>query len=178
MAEPSTVARPYAEAVFKLADGAGALGNWSEMLANLAAVASDQRLQLAIGDPNLPGPKVAGMLTAILAGKLNGEAENFVRVLAENRRLALLPEIREQYERLKDERENTVEADIASAFPLEDAQLAELVAALEKKTGRKVKARVGVEKELIGGVRISIGDKVFDASARAQLAALASALKG
>ena len=178
MAEPSTVARPYAEAVFKLADGAGALGSWSGMLANLASVASDARVLAAIGDPNMPGPKVAGMLIAVLAGRLSGEAENFVRVLAENRRLALLPEIRVQYEKLKDERESSVEAEIESAFPLDDAQLAELVAGLEKKTGRKVKARVSVEKELIGGVRVSIGDKVFDASAKAQLAALAGALKG
>jgi F-type H+-transporting ATPase subunit delta len=178
MAEPSTVARPYAEAVFKLADGGNALGKWSGMLGNLAAVAADPRVLAAIGDPNMPGPKVAGMLTTILSGKLDGEAENLVSVLAEYRRLALLPEIRAQFERLKDERESTVEAEIASAFPLDGAQLAELVATLEKKTGRKVKARVEVEKELIGGVRVTIGDKVFDASARAQLAALASALKG
>jgi F-type H+-transporting ATPase subunit delta len=178
MAEPSTVARPYAEAVFKLADGGSALANWSAMLGNLAAVAADARVLAAIGDPNLPGPKVAGLIISILSGKLDAEADNFVRVLADNGRLALLPEIRAQFERLKDERESTVEAEIATAFPLDDAQLAELVSGLEKKTGRKVKSRVAVDKELIGGVRVTIGDKVFDASARAQLAALASALKG
>ena len=90
---------------------------------------------------------------------------------------ALLPEIQAQYEALKNERQSIVEADIQTAFELDAAQLADLVARLEKHTGRKVKAKVSVNKELIGGVRIGIGDKVIDASARAQLGALESALK-
>src|SRR5436189_4240245 len=98
MAEPSTVARPYAEAAFKLADGAGALAKWSEMLAALAQVAGDARVRAAVGDPNLSDAKVAGLFIAILAGKLSGEAENFVRVLAQYGRLELLPEIRVQFD--------------------------------------------------------------------------------
>jgi F-type H+-transporting ATPase subunit delta len=177
MAEPSTIARPYAEAVFKLADAADKLADWSTMLGALAQVAEDPRVRATIADPGLSAAKVAGLFISILAGKLSGPAENFVRVLADNRRLELLPEIRAQYERLRNERESTLEADIASAFPLEDAQLAEIVTALEKKTGRKVKTRVTLDKELIGGVKVAIGDKVFDASAKAQLTALANALK-
>lgn len=177
MAEPSTVARPYAEAVFKLADAAGSLAKWSEMLAALALVAADEHVRRAIGDPNLTDAQVAGLFISILAGKLTGEAENLVRVLAQNGRLELLPEIREQFEALKNEREGVVEAEVQSAFELSEAQVGDLVARLEKKFGRKVKARVTVDPALIGGVRLLLGDKVIDGSARAQLAALENALK-
>jgi len=177
LAEPSTIARPYAEAAFKLADGKSALAEWSATLANLAAVATDERVRAAIGDPNFPAAKVAGLFIAVLSGKLTGEAENFVRVLAENGRLEVLGEIRARYEALKNEREGLVEAEVFSAFEMEQAQVADLVGRLEKKTGRKVKARVSVDKALIGGVKIVIGDKVIDGSARAQLAALETALK-
>lgn len=177
MAEPSTVARPYAEAAFRQADAQGKLADWSAALANLAAVAADERVRAAIGDPNLAAAKVAGLFIAILAGKLSGEAENFVRVLAENRRLQVLAEIRAQYEALRNEREGMVEADIHSAFELGPEQLADLVARLERKTGRQVKARIHIDRSLIGGVKIVLGDKVIDGSARAQLGALESALK-
>ena len=177
MAEPTTIARPYAEAAFRLADGAGKLADWSAMLGALAQVSDDERMRAAMSDPNLAAAKVAGLFISILAGRLTAECENFVRVLAENHRLALLGEIRTQYEALKNEREGTVEADIRSAFELDAAQLADLTARLEKHTGRKVRAHVSVDKELIGGVRVVIGDQVIDASARAQLAALQSALK-
>jgi len=177
MAEPSTVARPYAEAAFRLADEAGALAPWSEMLVALAAVAADARVRSAAADPRLSDEQRAGVFIGILGGRLTGEAENFVRVLSQNDRLGLLPAIREHYEVLKNEREGVVEATVQSAFELSDAQLKDLVARLEKKTGRKVRARVAVDRELIGGVKVMLGDKVIDGSARAQLAALESALK-
>ena len=177
MAEPRTVARPYAEAVFKLADAAGTLAKWSEMLAALAAVAGDERVRAVMKDPNVPAAKVAGLLISILAGKLTGDAENLIRVLAENRRLELMSQIHDQFKALKNEREGVLEADIQSAFDLSEAQVAELVSRLEKKFGRKVRARVTLDKELIGGVRIVLGDKVIDGSARAQLSALENALK-
>ena len=177
MAEPSTVARPYAEAAFKLADAGGALVKWSEMLAALAQVGEDARVRAAVADPNLSDAKVAGIFISILSGKLDGNAENFVRVLAMNGRLELLTQIREQFEALKNEREGVVEAEVQAAFELSDAQLADLVQRLEKKTGRKVRASVKVDRELIGGVKIVLGDKVIDGSARAQLGALETALK-
>ncbi len=177
MAEPSTIARPYAEAAFRLANAQGKLAEWSTALANLAAVAADARVRGAVGDPNLPAAKVAGLIIAILAGKLSGEAENFVRVLAENGRLGVVTEIRTHFEALKNEREGAVEAEVHTAFEMDPAQLADLVSRLEKKTGRKVKARVSVDKSLIGGVKLVIGDKVIDGSVRAQLSALENALK-
>lgn len=177
MAEPSTIARPYAEAAFRLADGAGKLAEWSAALANLAAVAADARVRAAASDPNLATAQVAGLFISILAGKLSGEAENFVRVLAENGRLDVLDEIRSQYEALKNEREGVIEAELVTAFEMDKAQLDDMVARLEKHTGRKVKARVTLDKELIGGVKVVLGDKVIDGSARAQLGALEAALK-
>jgi len=177
MAEPSTIARPYAEAAFRLADAQGKLADWAAAIANLSAVAADDRVRAAIGDPNIPAAKVAGLIIGILSGKLSGETENFVRLLAENGRLDVLAEIRSQYEALKNEREGVVEAEITTAFEMDQAQLADLVSRLEKKTGRKVRARVSVDKALIGGVKIAIGDQVIDGSARAQLGALENALK-
>ena len=162
MAEPSTVARPYAEAAFKLAEAGNALDKWSEMLGALAGVAQDPRVVAATSDPNRSDAQVAGIFIAILQGRLNGEAENFVRVLAENKRLELLPLIHQQFEALKNEREGVVEAQVQR---------------LEKKTGRKVRTQVQLDRELIGGVRILLGDQVIDGSARAQLEALATALK-
>ncbi|MDA1116884.1 MAG: F0F1 ATP synthase subunit delta [Proteobacteria bacterium] len=177
MAEPSTIARPYAEAVFKLADGAGKLAEWSVALANLSAVAADARVRAAVGDPNLSAARIAGLIVSILAGKLSGDVENFVRVLADNGRLGVVAEIRTHFEALKNEREGTVDAEIHTAFEMDQGQLADLVSRLEKKTGRKVKVRVSVDKSLIGGVKVLIGDKVIDGSARAQLGALENALK-
>jgi F-type H+-transporting ATPase subunit delta len=177
MAEPSTVARPYAEAAFKLADAGNALAKWSEMLGALAQVAQDERMRRAVADPNLSDAQVAGLFISILSGRLNGEAENLLRVLAENKRMELLPEIRAQFEVLKNEREGVVEAEVHSAFELTDAQVADLVQRLERTTGRKVRAQVRVDKELIGGVKVVLGDKVIDGSARAQLGALETALK-
>ena len=177
MAEPSTVARPYAEAAFKLADAGNALGKWSEMLAAIAQVWEDERVQRAAADPNLSDAQVAGLFIAILSGRLSGEAENFLRVLTENKRIELLPQIRSQFEALKNEREGVVEAEVHSAFELSKEQLADLVQRLEKRTGRKVKARIEIQKDLIAGVKVVLGDKVIDGSARAQLAALETALK-
>jgi F-type H+-transporting ATPase subunit delta len=177
MAEPSTVARPYAEAAFRLANAGNALTKWSATIGALAQVAEDKRVQVAIADPALSDAQAAGVFISILAGELDGQAENFVRVLAENKRLELLPEIHLQFEVLKNEREGVVEAEVYSAFDLSDAQLGDLAQRLEKRTGRTVRTKVQVDKELIGGVKVVIGDKVIDGSARGQLVALENALK-
>ena len=177
MAEPSTIARPYAEAVFRLADAQGKLAEWSAALSDLAGVATDERIRAVMGDPNFAPGKVAGLFIAILSGKLSGDAENLARILAENGRLEVLPEIRLQFEALKNEREGVLEVEVYTAFEMDPSQVSELANRLERKTGRKVKARVTVDSSLIGGARIEIGDKVIDGSARAQLVALENALK-
>src|SRR5262245_187972 len=157
MAEPSTIARPYAEAVFKVAAEQEKLAEWSAALADLAGVAANERVQAAIADPNIPPAKVAGVFISVLAGRISGDAENLVRVLAENGRLEVLAEVRAQYETLKNEREGVLDVEIFSAFEMDDAQLADLSGRLERKTGRKVRARVSVDRSLIGGARIQIG---------------------
>jgi F-type H+-transporting ATPase subunit delta len=175
MAENVTIARPYADAAFELARGAGALGPWSEALDRLAALAADPALRDCITDPKL---STDGLVKLILdlAGKLSPEQQNFVRVLADNERLLVLPEIRDLFVQLKNEHEGVLEADIASAFPLDDATLAALKTDLEARFKARLNVRVALDPELIGGVRIAVGDEVIDASVRGKLANMAAAL--
>ena len=175
MAENVTIARPYAEAIFALADTGGALGRWSQTLAVMAAVAANPELRAATGDPNLSADQVYGLFAGA-CGDLATEAQNLVRVLIENGRLATLPEISDIYEQLKNEREGVVEAVITSAYPLDSGQLSALVAELEQRFKRKVKPQVNVDAALIGGVRMQVGDEVIDGSVRGKLAAMAVAL--
>lgn len=178
MAETLTVARPYAEAVFALADRQDALGKWSPLLERLSAVAGDPLAREAIRDPKLGSDRVYAMLAALCGDLLFDEAQRFLKVLIENGRLDVLPEISSLFEELRREREGVAEAQIRSAFPLSDAQLGELVAGLEARLKRKVKTVVTVDPELIGGVRVQIGDEVIDGSVRGKLSAMAAALRG
>lgn len=176
MAESLTIARPYAEAAFKLALELGALPSWSDALSRLSAVASNETARDLIGSPALNVPQVVALLSDT-AGQLSAEQRNFVQVLAENERLGVLSEIAGQFEALRNAHEGVLDAQVSSAFPMTEAQLAEIVATLQAKYGRKVKVDVRVDPELIGGVSISIGDEVTDASVRGKLAQLAGALK-
>jgi F-type H+-transporting ATPase subunit delta len=176
MAESLTIARPYAEAAFKLALELGSLPSWSDALARLAMVASNEAVSDVIGNPALTATQVA-TLFAETAGQLSNEQSNFVQVLAENERLTVLPEIAVQFETLRNAHEGVLDAQVSTAFPLTEAQIAEIVATLKAKHGREVKVAVQVDPELIGGVSIRIGDEVTDASVRGKLAQLAGALK-
>ena len=176
MAEPVTIARPYAEAVYKLAREKDALAQWSDALANLDAVVSDARVQAIISDPNVSAQQLEGLVLGVIGEKLEGTARNFVQVLVQNGRLELTPHIRGVYENLKREHEGTLEAKIISALPVSDDQVKTLVAALETKFKRKITARVEIDAQLIGGVKIVVGDKVIDATVRGRLDAMATAL--
>jgi F-type H+-transporting ATPase subunit delta len=175
MAEALTIARPYAEAAFKLASEAGELSHWSEVLQRLAGVVRSDGVRAVIGNPRVSDEQVAALIGEV-AGNLNPDQRSFLRVLAGNERLAVLPEIAESFERLKNESEGVIDARIASAYPLFSAQVAEVVAVLEEKYGRKVKATISVDPDLIGGISIRIGDEVIDASVRGKLSQLADAL--
>jgi len=175
MAENVTIARPYAEAIFTLADAGGALSRWSQTLAVMAAVAVNPELRAASGNPNLSAGQVYGLFASV-CGDLAAEAQNLLRILIENGRLATLPEIRDIYEELKNAREGVVEALITSAYPLDSGQLSALVADLEQRFKRKIKPEVTVDATLIGGVRMQVGDEVIDGSVRGKLAAMAVAL--
>jgi F-type H+-transporting ATPase subunit delta len=176
MAESLTIARPYAEAVFKLARESNTLPSWSDALARLAAVASNGQARELIGNPKITDLQMGG-LVADTAGLLSPEQKNFVQVLAENERLSVLPEIAGHFEALRSTHDNIVDAQVSSAYPLTDAQLADVVETLKSKYGKQVKATVHVDPELIGGVSIRVGDEVLDASVRGKLAQLAGALK-
>lgn len=176
MAESLTIARPYAEAAFKIARDAGALSAWSDALGRLAAVASSKEALELVGNPNLTTAQVAS-LVADTAGQLLPEQLNLVRVLAENERLAVLPEIAGQFESMRNAHEGVIDTQVSSAFPLSESQLAEIIGTLQSKYGRQVKVSVSIDPDLIGGVSIRIGDEVIDTSVRGKLAQLANALK-
>ncbi len=177
MAENVTLARPYAEAAFQLAKGAAALPAWSQALGRLAAVSATAEMQTCISDPRLAPEQLAGLFVGVAGDSLAAEQQNFVRVLVDNDRLQVLPEIAELFEGLKNAHEGVREANVESAFPLDAAAVQAIVADLEKKFSCKIQATVTVVPELIGGVRIAIGDEVIDASVRGKLAAMATALK-
>ncbi len=175
MAEAITIARPYAEAAFALASQAGTVPAWAERLDTMAQVAANPDVKACIGNPDLTHTQLASLFLS-LCGKVSEEGRSFVSVLAENRRLALLPQVRELFDSFRREREGSLEARILSAFPISEAQKASLVAGLEKKFGRRIQATVELDPELIGGVEVIVGDEVIDGSVRARLAAMAAAL--
>jgi len=177
MAETATIARPYAGAVFALAEKSGALAKWSETLAGMARAAAHPEMQGWIANPNLSPRQLYDLFMSLSAGDLPAELRNFVHLLIANDRLVLLPEIHAQFVQLRNEHDGVVEAEIRTAFPLDNKQLAGLVADLERRFKRRVQPRVSQDKELIGGVRIAVGDTIIDGSARGKLEGMASALK-
>ena len=176
MAESVTIARPYAEAAFKLAREKNQLEAWSQMLRLLDLVVQDAAVARSISDPNVSSEKLQGLILSVCGEQLDGAGRNFVQVLEHNSRLTLLPEIRAMFEALRLEHEGVLEAEIYSAFAIDDAQVAQLVKKLEGKYQRKVRARVSVDAKLIGGIKIVVGDQVVDATVRGKLDAMAAAL--
>jgi F-type H+-transporting ATPase subunit delta len=177
MAEARTIARPYAEAVYRLARGNNTLPAWSEMLQLAAAIAADESIRAIIGNPKVPARRLGELLLQIGGDKFDEEGRNFLLLLAENGRIEILPEISELFDQLKTQYEGVLGAEIISAFPMSDEQLKKLVADLETRFKRKIEATVSIDPELIGGVKVEIGDEVLDASVRGKLEAMAIALK-
>jgi F-type H+-transporting ATPase subunit delta len=175
--ERATLARPYAEAIAKLAGESASWGLWSEQLNLLAQVAADEQLKMLINNPAIASSKIAEILLAVCGDKFGVEPANLTRLLAENKRLVLLPEIVDLFESLKSEQEGELTAHFTSAFEMSAEQVAALVAKLQVKLGRKITATQSVEPDLIGGVVIQVGDEVMDASVRGGLEALAVTLK-
>lgn len=176
MAEPVTIARPYAEAVFRLAHEKSRLAEWTDMLALLETVVSDERVKTCLGDPNVEAQQFESVILGAIGDRLDGFGRNLVQVLVRNGRLEVVPEIRSLYEKLRREQEGIVEAVIVSALPVSEEQVKELIARLEARYRRKVTAQVEVDARLIGGVRIVVGDQVIDATVRGKLDTMAAAL--
>ena len=168
MAELATVARPYAEALFRVAQS-GDMAAWSAATSELGQIGANPDVQAFAANPKVTAAQLADTIASMVKSPLNAEAKNFIAMLAENGRVNLLPEIAAQFAALKNANEGAADADIFSAFEISGDQLAQLVATLEKKFGRKLNPTVTVDPSLIGGVRVVVGDEVLDTSVRAKL---------
>ena len=175
MAESVTIARPYADAAFRIAQETGAQGIWSERLQTLALLVQNGDMASVMGNPRLSAEQVADLVIAVV-GDNDVVLGNFVRTLAENRRLVLLPEVFRLFDLAKSQEEGVKEAVVQSAFPIDDTQVAALLKELEVRFSTRLTARVEVDPSLIGGVRVAVGDQVLDASVRGKLDAMAVAL--
>jgi len=178
MAELSTVARPYAEALFAAARDDKAVGTagWLELVRDLAQIAVHPDVRRVLAEPGLGATQRAELFSSLAGKQLPAPVTNFITLLADNNRLSLLPEIAEQFVALKNRHEGAAVAEIASAFELSDAQLKDLVSALETKFGLKLIPEVTIDTSLIGGVRVTVGDQVLDTSVQAQLARMRDTL--
>ncbi|MDR0234359.1 MAG: F0F1 ATP synthase subunit delta [Zoogloeaceae bacterium] len=179
MAESVTVARPYAEAAFRAAKEAGALNAWDESLQRLALVAKDPQVIAVIGNPGIAIGQLVDFFLGLAKkqGKDDPVFSNFIGVLAENERLPLLPEIAGLFAAEKAAEEGVKDAVVTSAFPLSEGDLKVLLPQMEAHFKTKLAPVVNVDADLIGGVRVTVGDQVLDASVRGKLDAMTIALR-
>lgn len=176
MSEIATLARPYAEAVFKRAKETGAAGKWSEMLRFLSVVMQDKDIAAASNNPKISRQRLTELLLDICADRVNEEGVNFIKLLVQNGRLSLAPYIAKLYEQYKADDEGYVDVDVLTAFSFNDEQQKQFTETLEKTLNKKVHMNVAVDKSLIGGVLIRAGDRVIDGSIKGQLQQLAKRL--
>jgi F-type H+-transporting ATPase subunit delta len=176
MAETATVARPYAEAMFRVALEGKELGPDADALAFIAAMMADEAMRAVLSDPRVTAAQKKDLFASVAGGRLTASARNLIGILVDNHRTELIPSIAEQFEDLKHHHERVIRAHITSAQPLDDAQRADIVAALEKRYGKKVEAELDVDPQLLGGARVQVGDQVIHASVRDALAQMAAAL--
>jgi F-type H+-transporting ATPase subunit delta len=178
VAERATIARPYAKAAFQYARDANAFAAWSRGLAAAAEIVADPRVAPLSKSPQWSAADLAGLIIGVAGPDLDAGMQNFVRVLAENHRLLLLPEIAAHYEALRSAVENTVDVDVISAVPLDAAQSDKLERALGKRLKRQVRMRTSVDATLLGGAVVRAGDLVIDGSLKGRLERLATELTG
>jgi F-type H+-transporting ATPase subunit delta len=176
VAERATIARPYAKAAFEAARETRALAAWSAGLEVAAEIVVDARVTALIKNPELPAPSVADFIIGVGGDKLDARMQNFVRVLAENHRLLLLPEILAHYEVMRAEVENTVDVEVISAVKLDAGQAEKLAAALNTRLKRRVNMHNTVDASLLGGAVIHAGDLVIDGSLKGRLERLRTEL--
>jgi F-type H+-transporting ATPase subunit delta len=173
MADRLTIARPYARAAFEEARKQNSLGPWADGISAAAQVVRDPRVEVLLGNPHVTSEQLAQFVTGIAGSKLGETGANFVRTLAENHRLAYLPEIAEQFQTLKDTAEGMADVTVTSAASLDDSQRARIASALEKRLQRKVRLHCAVDPKLIGGAVLRAGDLVIDGSLRTRLERIA-----
>lgn len=174
MAELATIARPYAEALFKAAAAdLNAAAVWVEALQEIA---QNSQLQQFADNPNVTNAQVFDVIAGVAKVALPEMAQNFLRTVLENGRLSALPEIAEQFRALKNAQGGSSDAVVYSAFDLDGAALADLAATLEKRFARKLNVSVQLQPDLIGGIRVVVGDEVLDSSVKASLEQMKMAL--
>ena len=176
MAESGELARPYAVAAFKQADEEGRLGEWADMLDLLAAIARDPTMNGLIANPRVDRARLVELFIDVCDDRLSDTGRNFVKVVGQYGRFALLPDISRRFAAERAAREGRNQVHVTSAFELSDSQRTTIVAAMEKRLGSKVTLDCAVDDSLIGGVVIRAGDLVIDASLRGRLGQLAQAL--
>ncbi|MDH5648260.1 MAG: F0F1 ATP synthase subunit delta [Gammaproteobacteria bacterium] len=176
MAERKTLARPYAEAVFALAKERNTLSKTSELLQWIKAVVADEIISDLVDDPGVPREKIAEVIADVCGERIDEAGLNFLRLLLENRRLVLMPEIVALFEQLKADEEGSVEAHVTSAYKLTGEQSNAIAAGLKKKLGREINLVSTVDKSLVGGVVIRAGDLIIDGSVKGYLRELSSQL--
>lgn len=177
MAEHATIARPYARAAFGFARERDRLPQWSALLGAAAAVVSDPRVARLLGSPHVSSDDLVSLVAEAAGEAADTHARNYLRALAHNRRLGLLPEIARQYEVLRAEAENIVDVELVAAMQVGPAQLDRLLAALRRRLGRDVRMKTRIDASLIGGAVVQAGDLVIDGSLKGRLARLAAAMK-
>ena len=174
MAELATIARPYAEALFKTA-GADLVAT-AAWLDELAAIASNVQLQQYAGNPSVTSAQTFDVMTGVAKTALPQAAKNFLKAVIDNGRISVMPEIASQFRALKNAKSGSSDATVFSAFALDAAALADLLVTLEKRFGKKLNLKVELLPELIGGIRVVVGDEVLDTSVKARLEQMKAAL--
>lgn len=187
MSERGTVARPYAQAAFEIAREANQLAEWSQFLQLAAVIVSEPEVNRLLFTPGTDLGALAATIAGICRDQLgnavplrDGERSagaNFLRLLAANGRLGVLPDIAARFDVLKAQAQNVLDVTLVSAAPLSDGQQARIVASLQQRFGRQVRLHVNIDKNLLGGARLQVGDHVIDGSVRTGLEKLTTALR-
>ena len=176
MSELTTAARPYARAAFDIAKANGEQQKWTDMLGFMAAVAHDPTMTALLDSPRLSQNQAAEMFISVCEENIDQRGKNFIKLLAENDRLKLLPEITALYEHYRAEAEGTIEAEVISASEVSESQLAKITASLKNRLGKEVRLTSKIDPSLIGGAIIRAGDLVIDGSVSGRLEKLSTAL--
>lgn len=178
MSELTTTARPYARAVFELANENKTLADWSASLAFMGAVSANDDVRAVLDNPKLTRQDTADVFVQLCDNRLDDKAINLVKQLADNSRLSILPEIASLYEVLKDDAEGAIEALVTSAKKLTKKEQEAIAKALKKRLGRDVKITAKVDQSILGGAIIRAGDLVIDGSIQGRLRSMTQVLSG
>ena len=176
MAEQSSLARPYAKAIFELAKESEDFSAWSDQLTVLGMISADPDMAELVQNPAVSNAQLIELVLDVAGDRLDAQAQNLVKLLVRNDRLMVVPEINEQYMILRDEAQQVIEAQLITASEVDEAQKQRIESALSERLGKKIKLETLVDESLIGGAVVRAGDWVVDGSVKAQLQDLVSAI--